>query len=223
MVLCVDEKSQIQALDRSQPLLPMRPGQVERRTHDYTRHGTTSALNTATGSVIGKCYKRHRSFLDFLREIERQVPAELDIHIAWTTTPPTKRRRSVTGSPSARIGICISRRQVRPGSIRLNASSLSLLRSKSGAAYIARPKNSRRQSPRFSTTTTKSLSLSSGSRPLTRFSTVLSASVPEHWKPHTNRPKSLKLQNRDTRAYRVKTESETAPRVRAFRSTCASP
>ena len=86
MVLCVDEKSQIQALDRSQPLLPMRPGQVERRTHDYTRHGTTSlfaALNTATGSVIGKCYKRHRSkeFLDFLREIERQVPAELDIHI----------------------------------------------------------------------------------------------------------------------------------------------
>lgn len=86
MVLCVDEKSQIQALDRSQPMLPMRPGQVERRTHDYTRHGTTSlfaALNTATGSVIGKCYKRHRSkeFLDFLREIEGQVPGDLDIHI----------------------------------------------------------------------------------------------------------------------------------------------
>lgn len=86
MVLCVDEKSQIQALDRSQPLLPMRPGQAERRTHDYTRHGTTSlfaALDTATGTVIGKCYKRHRSkeFLDFLREVERQVPGELDIHI----------------------------------------------------------------------------------------------------------------------------------------------
>lgn len=86
MVLCVDEKSQIQALDRSQPLLPMRPGQVERRTHDYTRHGTTSlfaALNTATGAVIGKCYKRHRSkeFLAFLREIESRVPDDLDIHL----------------------------------------------------------------------------------------------------------------------------------------------
>lgn len=86
LVLCVDEKSQIQALDRSQPLLPMRPGQVERRTHDYSRHGTTSlfaALNTATGAVIGKCYKRHRSkeFLDFLREIEARVPEHLDIHV----------------------------------------------------------------------------------------------------------------------------------------------
>src|SRR3546814_7928109 len=61
VVLCVDEKSQIQALDRSQPLLPMRPGQVERRTHDYTRHGTTSlfaALDIATGRVISKCYPR---------------------------------------------------------------------------------------------------------------------------------------------------------------------
>lgn len=86
MVLCVDEKSQIQALDRSQPMLPMRPGQAERRTHDYTRHGTTSlfaALNTATGKIIGKCYKRHRSkeFLAFLREVEKQVPKDLAIHL----------------------------------------------------------------------------------------------------------------------------------------------
>jgi transposase len=86
LVLCVDEKSQIQALDRSQPLLPMRPGQIERRTHDYTRHGTTSlfaALNAATGDVIGKCYRKHRSaeFRKFLHEIERSVPAGLDIHI----------------------------------------------------------------------------------------------------------------------------------------------
>ena len=76
LVLCVDEKSQIQALDRSQPLLPMRPGQVERRTHDYTRHGTLTlfaALDAATGAVIGRCYPRHRGreFLSFLREIER--------------------------------------------------------------------------------------------------------------------------------------------------------
>lgn len=86
VVLCVDEKSQVQALDRSQPVLPLRPGQVERRTHDYVRHGTTSlfaALNTATGDVIGKCYKRHRAteFKKFLGEIERRVPGGLDVHI----------------------------------------------------------------------------------------------------------------------------------------------
>lgn len=64
LVLCVDEKSQIQALDRSQPMLPMRPGQAARRTHDYKRHGTTSlfaALDVATGRVIGECYPRHRA------------------------------------------------------------------------------------------------------------------------------------------------------------------
>jgi transposase len=86
LVLCVDEKSQIQALDRSQPLLPMRPGQVERRTHDYTRHGTLSlfaALDAATGKVIGRCYPRHRGreFLSFLREIERNLPRDLDVHL----------------------------------------------------------------------------------------------------------------------------------------------
>jgi len=74
LVLSVDEKSQIQALDRTQPLLPMRPGRPERRSHDYTRHGTLSlfaALDVATGKVIGKCYGRHRAaeFLKFLREI----------------------------------------------------------------------------------------------------------------------------------------------------------
>jgi transposase len=86
MVLCVDEKSQIQALDRSQPLLPMRPGQVERRTHDYKRHGTTSlfaALDVATGAVIGRCYPRHRAeeFRKFLDLVEANVPKDLDIHI----------------------------------------------------------------------------------------------------------------------------------------------
>lgn len=86
LVLCVDEKSQIQALDRSQPLLPMRPGQVERRTHDYTRHGTTSlfaALDIASGRVIGKCYPRHRAteFRRFLDEIEKAVPDDLDVHL----------------------------------------------------------------------------------------------------------------------------------------------
>ena len=86
IVLCVDEKSQIQALDRSQPMLPMRPGQPARRSHDYKRHGTTSlfaALDVATGAIIGKCYGRHRAreFRDFLDEIESNVPAGLDVHL----------------------------------------------------------------------------------------------------------------------------------------------
>jgi transposase len=86
IVLCVDEKSQIQALDRSQPMLPMRPGQPARRSHDYKRHGTTSlfaALDIATGRVIGKCYARHRAieFRKFLDEVEAVVPADLDVHL----------------------------------------------------------------------------------------------------------------------------------------------
>jgi transposase len=86
LVLCVDEKSQIQALDRTQPLLPLRPGQVERRTHDYKRHGTTSlfaALELKTSKVIAQLKHRHRSveFRRFLDVIEAQVPAELDMHI----------------------------------------------------------------------------------------------------------------------------------------------
>jgi transposase len=86
LVLCVDEKSQIQALDRTQPLLPMRPGQVERRTHDYTRHGTTSlfaALDAKTGTIIGQLHRRHRSieFRKFLDTIDAQVPTDLDVHL----------------------------------------------------------------------------------------------------------------------------------------------
>ena len=92
LVLCVeprgspdvDEKSQIQALDRSQPMLPMRPGQPARRSHDRTRHGTTSlfaALDVATGRVIGECYPRHRAaeFRRFLDRIEANVPHDLDV------------------------------------------------------------------------------------------------------------------------------------------------
>lgn len=85
-MLCVDEKSQIQALDRTQPILPMMPGLPERRTHDYSRHGTTTlfaALNIATGKVIGELHRRHRAkeFLDFLRAIEAAVPPKLDVHL----------------------------------------------------------------------------------------------------------------------------------------------
>jgi transposase len=86
VVLCVDEKSQIQALDRTQPLLPLSFGVAERRSHDYVRHGTTTlfaALDLATGQVIGELHRRHRSeeFLKFLRTIDESVPAKLDIHL----------------------------------------------------------------------------------------------------------------------------------------------
>ena len=86
VVLCVDEKSQIQALERSQPLLPIGLGYVEGVTHDYLRHGTTTlfaALDTAQGKVITQCRKRHRhqEYLGFLREIENNVPKTLDVHI----------------------------------------------------------------------------------------------------------------------------------------------
>jgi transposase len=86
LVLCVDEKSQIQALDRTAPLLPMRPGQMERRTHDYARHGTTTlfaALDAKSGALIGQTQRRHRSveFRHFLDTIEENVPRELDVHL----------------------------------------------------------------------------------------------------------------------------------------------
>jgi transposase len=94
IVVCVDEKSQIQALDRTQPMLPMRPGQIERRSHDYERHGTTTLFagfiaaaageaDVKPGSVIGQCMPRHRAqeFRKFLDEVERNVPAGFDIHV----------------------------------------------------------------------------------------------------------------------------------------------
>ena len=101
VVLCVDEKSQIQALERAQPILPMDLGQPERRTHDYVRHGTTdlfAALDTKTGRVIGKCYAQHRAreFKLFLREIDSSVPQGQDVHVVLDNlsthkTPEIKR------------------------------------------------------------------------------------------------------------------------------------
>ena len=86
VVFCVDEKSQIQALDRTQPLLPMQPGQAERRTHDYKRHGTTTlfaALNVKTAKLVTQFHRRHRSveFRHFLDTVEAAVPKKLDVHL----------------------------------------------------------------------------------------------------------------------------------------------
>jgi transposase len=100
LVLCVDEKAQIQALDRTQPILPLAPGLAERRTHDYRRHGITSlfaAFNVATGEIIGETHRRHRSaeFKRFLERIDKEVPAELDVHLVLDNygthkTPPVR-------------------------------------------------------------------------------------------------------------------------------------
>lgn len=86
VVLCVDEKSQVQALNRTQPILPLAPGVAERRSHDYERHGVTSlfaALDVASGITIGSCYRKHRhqEFLKFLKQIDESVPQDLDIHL----------------------------------------------------------------------------------------------------------------------------------------------
>ena len=86
VVLCMDEKSQIQALDRTQPSLPLKPGRAGTMTHDYKRHGTTTlfaALNVVTGNVIGKCFDRHRhdEFLRFLRLVDARVPRGLQVHL----------------------------------------------------------------------------------------------------------------------------------------------
>ena len=86
MVLCVDEKSQIQALERTQPLLPLRPGHPERHTTDYARHGVSTlfaALDVATGRVLGQCYKRHRTteFHKFLNHVDKNIPPDMDVHL----------------------------------------------------------------------------------------------------------------------------------------------
>jgi|GEM_PF-1821691 hypothetical protein len=112
----LDEKSQIQALDREQPVLLMMPGVPERRTHLHAHHGTTSqfaALDIASGFVIGKCYKRHRAaeILDFLKQIDARVPEDLDIHIIMDMygRPRWSKKNLRTGAARSRVLTCIRR------------------------------------------------------------------------------------------------------------------
>ena len=121
LVFCVDEKSQIQALDRTQPGLPMKKGRAGTMTHDYKRHGTTTlfaALNVLEGTVIGKCYSRHRhtEFLRFLREIDRLTPKALMSISSWTTTQPTNIVWSKGGSNVIRASMPTSSLPLRHGS-----------------------------------------------------------------------------------------------------------
>jgi transposase len=102
VVLCVDEKSQVQALARSQPAFPMMPGMPEKRTHDYLRHGTTSlfaAFNAADGTVISSLHRRHRTveFKKFLVKIDTDVPKHLDVHLVCDNYGTHKSPRSVAG------------------------------------------------------------------------------------------------------------------------------
>jgi putative transposase len=111
MVLCVDEKSQIQALDRTQPMLPMGLGYVEGVTHNYIRHGTTTlfaALDIATGQVLASCKKRHRhqEYLQFLKQVEANVPSDLDIHLVvdnYSTHKHPKVKRWLAAHPRFQV------------------------------------------------------------------------------------------------------------------------
>ena len=184
LVLCVDEKSQIQALDRTAPLLPMRPGQIERRTHDYARHGTTTlfaALNTKSGKLIGQTQRRHRSveFRNFLDTIEKNVPVGLDIHLIldnygthktqlirdWLVKRPRFHLHFTPTSASwlnlvERWFALLTDKQLRRGSIAPHA-------------------NWKTQSTNISVATTATPNLSSGTRPPTKSSIPSHASVHE--------------------------------------------
>jgi hypothetical protein len=121
LVLCVDEKSQIQALDRTQPLLPMRPGQIERRTHDYKRNGTTSlfaAFEVKTSQVIGQLHRRHRSveFRRFLTGSKRRYRRNWTSISSWIITAHIKPPPSANGSLNDRDFISTSPPPMAPGS-----------------------------------------------------------------------------------------------------------
>jgi transposase len=182
LVLSVDEKSQIQALDREQPVLPMMPGVPERRTHSYVRHGTTSlfaALDVASGFVIGKCYKRHRAaeFLDFIKQVDAQVPKDLDVHIImdnYATHKTAAIRAWLARRPHYHVHFIQHRH---PGSIRSNAGLLSLPARSCGAASILQPASSKLTSAHSSSGTTRTPNRTSGPSPPTRYSRPSSASA----------------------------------------------
>jgi len=167
LVLCVDEKSQIQALSRTQPVLPMRVGQLERRTHDYKRHGVTSlfaALDIATGNVLGQCYRRHRSveFLAFLKKIDALFRPISTSTLCWTTTARTTLHWSDTGCRNDPATICTSLLRMPPGSIRSNAGSHCSHSDRSSAAHTPAFRNWKQRFGSSSPSTINSKSPSAG-------------------------------------------------------------
>ena len=128
VVLSVDEKSQIQALDRTQPGLPMKKGRGATMTHDYKRHGTTTlfaALNVLDGTVIGRNMQRHRhqEFIRFLNALERDIPAGKVVHVILDNYAAHKHAKVRAGSSAIRAGPSTSRRPRAPGSTPSRASS----------------------------------------------------------------------------------------------------
>src|SRR5258707_179409 len=167
IVFAVDEKSQIQALDRTQPGLPMKKGRAGTMTHDYKRNGTTTlfaALDVATGRVIGQCMKRHRhqEWLKFLRMIDRNTPQRFDVHRLPTITPRTSTPRLRRGSSDIPVFICTSPQHRRLGSTKSSASSGASLQNASDAASSKASPNSKPPSKNTSTTIMLIQSPSSG-------------------------------------------------------------
>ena len=119
VVVCIDEKSQIQALDRTAPILPIRPGLPEKATHDYVRHGTTTlfaALEVATGKVTDACHPRHThaEFLTFLKQVAKAYP-RVPLHVVADNYATHKHPQCKSGWPSIRGSTCTSRRLRRRG------------------------------------------------------------------------------------------------------------
>ena len=133
LVLCCNEKSQVQALVRTQPGLPLKKGRAETLTHDYKRNDTTTlfaAMSTLDGKVISRCAQRHRhvEWLDFLRQINRETPKDKALHLVCDNYATHKPPRSRNGWKSIRVSMSISRRLPHPGSTWLSASSAASLR-----------------------------------------------------------------------------------------------
>ena len=231
MVLCVDEKSQTQALERTQPLLPLGLGYVEGVTHGYIRHGTTTlfaALDVATGRVLAQCKARHRhqEFLSFLKHIDANVPPIWTSTSSSTTTAPTSMPRSSAGSRPGLATTSTSPPPTPPGSTRSRSGSTSSPRRPSAAAPSPRsPSSRRRSSASPTTTTTQARSPSCGLPPQTPSFRRSRDYVQLSLGHDTSRPRTKPLP-RDLRirgTSKVAAVVATLPDVRYLPSLAASP
>ena len=175
LVLCVDEKSQIQALDRSSPVLPMMPGMPERRTDDYVRHGITTlfaALNVATGEVTGSIHRRHRAveFKKFLAKLDKDTPADLDVHLICDNYATHNAPAVARWLRSTLDSTCTTPRPTRRGSTKSNDGSACSPTRNYGAAPTARSRHWRTTFATGSRTGTTIPNRSPGPRPPTKSS-----------------------------------------------------
>ena len=191
VVLSFDEKSQIQALDRTQPGLPMKKGRAGTMTHDYKRHGTTTlfaALNVLDGTVIGQNMQRHRhqEFIRFLNRIEREVPAGKAVTLSSTTMRHTKRTRSRNGLLAIRAGHSTSHRLRAHGSMPSRASSPNLRGAGSRTACSIPSSISRPPSIASSANTTTPTPSPSSGVPIPTTSSPLETEGSKRWNQSTS-------------------------------------